>query len=542
MDECFTPDTEILTSRGFVAFKDLNRTELIAQYTDEGCIEFVKPIRYVNKHYSGQIIEWQPRRGHKIRMTPNHQQPLYYNKSKQIRSSSICDIKFNQNQNIIVSGKGSGYKENLTTLDRLAIICQADGSMMFEMDTYNRWMVGFKKQRKIERFLDIINSSGIVYNELKTKRDGYRRFSFNLPKNITKKFDTYFNLDMSYECAREFIDEVKNWDGSVTSEYIYYSSILKDNTDFVSAVGTLGGYSAKQKECLDDRSESFNNTYRLWLYDRTMRNCAHLAKYKEEVFYDGEVCCVEVPSHKIIVRADGFTFVSGNCQMITLQGWSAFLKVLEEPPPYVIFMLATTDPQKLLPTILSRVQRFNFTRISVDGIRNRLLYILQQEDIHTFEYNGIDYIARLADGGMRAAITLLEECLDYSTELTLDNILKVTSGGLDEVNMLNMLELICIKDSVKVLQLFTKIYNSGVDISVFIKMFTEYLVNCVKYLLTRDVNITILSEKSVLWLNNNLNRLMQIKKILFSISTINNRYSSGNLKVEIESWLVEVCE
>ena len=228
--------------------------------------------------------------------------------------------------------------------------------------------------------------------------------------------------------------------------------------------------------------------------------------------------------------------------MITLQGWSAFLKVLEEPPSYVIFMLATTDPQKLLPTILSRVQRFNFTRISVDGIRNRLLYILQQEDIHTFEYNGIDYIARLADGGMRAAITLLEECLDYSTELTLDNILKVTSGGLDEVNMLNMLELICIKDSVKALQLFTKIYNSGIDISVFIKMFTEYLVNCVKYLLTRDVNITILSEKSVLWLNNNLNRLMQIKKILFSISTINNRYSSGNLKVEIESWLVEVCE
>lgn len=227
--------------------------------------------------------------------------------------------------------------------------------------------------------------------------------------------------------------------------------------------------------------------------------------------------------------------------MITLQGWSAFLKVLEEPPSYVIFMLATTDPQKLLPTILSRVQRFNFTRISVDGIRNRLLYILQQEDIHTFEYNGIDYIARLADGGMRTAITLLEECLDYSTELTLDNILKVTSGGLDEVNMLNMLELICIKDSVKALQLFMKIYMSGVDIAIFIRMFNEYIVNCIKYLLTRDVNITVLSEKSILWLNNNLNRLMQIKSILFSLNTMNTRCSSGNLKVEFESWLIEIC-
>lgn len=227
--------------------------------------------------------------------------------------------------------------------------------------------------------------------------------------------------------------------------------------------------------------------------------------------------------------------------MITLQGWSAFLKILEEPPSYVIFMLATTDPQKLLPTILSRVQRFNFTRISVNGIRNRLMYILEQEGIRTFEYNGIDYIARLADGGMRAAITLLEECLDYSSELTLDNILKVTAGGLDEVNMQNMLELICLKDGVRALNLFSDIYISGVDISVFIKMFTEYMVNCIKYMLTRDINITTLSEKSILWLNNNMNRLMQIKSILFSINNLNTRYASGNLKVEVESWLIEIC-
>lgn len=104
------------------------------------------------------------------------------------------------------------------------------------------------------------------------------------------------------------------------------------------------------------------------------------------------------------------------------------LKILEEPPEYVVFLFCTTDPQKIISTIMSRVQRFNFSRISTQGIINRLKHILQCENITTYEDTAVEYIARLAKGGMRDSITTLEKCLDYNSNLTLDSVLKVTSG------------------------------------------------------------------------------------------------------------------
>lgn len=121
-------------------------------------------------------------------------------------------------------------------------------------------------------------------------------------------------------------------------------------------------------------------------------------------------------------------FILDECHMLTQQAWNSALKILEEPPEYVIFLFATTDPQKIIQTIMSRVQRFNFKRISTQGIVSRLKYILAQENITTYTDEAIQYIARLARGGMRDSITTLEKCLDYSNNLTLDVVLKVTSG------------------------------------------------------------------------------------------------------------------
>ena len=73
-------------------------------------------------------------------------------------------------------------------------------------------------------------------------------------------------------------------------------------------------------------------------------------------------------------------FLMDECHMLTVQAWNSLLKVLEEPPSYVIFLFCTTDPQKIIQTILSRVQRFNFSRISTEGIIQRLKYIISQEN------------------------------------------------------------------------------------------------------------------------------------------------------------------
>lgn len=552
LDECLTPDTEILTDKGYKQFKDLDHTEKVAQYNDDGSIEFVVPKRWIKQHYEGYLECWQPRRGHIIKMTPHHQQPLLYNKSGKVKSKSICDIKFASSNSLILAGKGIGNKKVLSSMDRLAIICQADGCIQYERDTYNRWLVSFKKSKKIERFLDIIQKCNIDYTEIVTNDSGAKRFTFSTPKNITKRFSTYFTLDFSYDYAREFIDEIKNWDGYIGKGYLYYSSIIKENVDFVSAVATLGGYSAKQTKLVDNRSDTYKGTYRLVLYDRTYRNCQYLQKYKTQEYYNGDVYCVEVPSHKIIVRASGYTFITGNCHMLTVQAWNSLLKILEEPPAYVIFLFCTTDPQKIISTVLSRVQRFNFQRISVDGIYNRLKYIVDNENNENIAKTGfqkilyqddaLKYIARLAKGGMRDSITTLEKCLDYNTNLTVENVIKVTSGGVTEETMLQLTQYILNNDTKSALLYFNNIYMSGIDISLFLKLYVEFIQNCTKYLLTGVPDITILSDITINWLNQMGQFLDKITYLLDSILAIRTNYSSEDLKIIVESWLVRVCK
>ena len=141
-------------------------------------------------------------------------------------------------------------------------------------------------------------------------------------------------------------------------------------------------------------------------------------------------------------------FLLDEVHMLSTQAWNAMLKILEEPPEYVIFLFCTTDPQKIIGTILSRVQRFNFSRISNEGIKNRLKYIIDNENkerinvsvpLITYEEDAIDYISRLSKGGMRDSITTLEKCLDYDDNLLLENVIKVTSGGITEQVLLEFL-------------------------------------------------------------------------------------------------------
>ena len=140
------------------------------------------------------------------------------------------------------------------------------------------------------------------------------------------------------------------------------------------------------------------------------------------------------------------TYLLDEAHLLTPQAWGALLKLLEEPPEYVVIILCTTDPQKILPTILSRVQRFNFQRLSVTDISKQLCYILDSENIFTYEREAIQYIARLARGGMRTAITTLEKCLDYSHDINLDNVIKVTSGGISEDILIQFTQYILNKD------------------------------------------------------------------------------------------------
>ncbi len=115
-------------------------------------------------------------------------------------------------------------------------------------------------------------------------------------------------------------------------------------------------------------------------------------------------------------------YIIDEVHMLTTQAFNALLKTLEEPPAHVIFILATTDPQKVIPTVLSRCQRYNFSKISTYEIKKRMMEILSKEGIPC-EEKAVEELSRLAEGGMRDALSLLEQCLSYNpNELKLEDV------------------------------------------------------------------------------------------------------------------------
>ena len=119
-------------------------------------------------------------------------------------------------------------------------------------------------------------------------------------------------------------------------------------------------------------------------------------------------------------------YIIDEVHMLSTSAFNALLKTLEEPPSHVIFILATTDPHKVLPTILSRCQRFDFKKVSVNKIHERLKDICKQENI-TIEDTALDEISRLANGGLRDALSILDQVNAYSDD-------KITSDDVHEVN------------------------------------------------------------------------------------------------------------
>ena len=163
---------------------------------------------------------------------------------------------------------------------------------------------------------------------------------------------------------------------------------------------------------------------------------------------------------------------------------SALLKTLEEPPENVIFILATTDPQKLLPTIISRCQQFNFFKIRTDQIQNHLLDIAEKEGI-SMDASAAYKIAILANGGMRDALSIMDQCASFSentiTEENVDTIYGLTS--LQE--QIDLLQDIFNKNVESIIQRIRSYESHGIDISKMIDTLIEDLKDTVVYSYTK---------------------------------------------------------
>jgi DNA polymerase-3 subunit gamma/tau len=166
-------------------------------------------------------------------------------------------------------------------------------------------------------------------------------------------------------------------------------------------------------------------------------------------------------------------YIIDEVHMLSQSAWNAFLKILEEPPKHIIFILATTELQKIPITILSRCQRFNFQRISNDIIKDNILRISQNENIKITN-EAAEYLAILSDGGMRDALSLLDQLSKENTNITKELIIQ-TFGVLteNEVELIfNYLEQGKID---QINQLFDEYFKKGLDINLLVSKIINYL-------------------------------------------------------------------
>lgn len=181
-------------------------------------------------------------------------------------------------------------------------------------------------------------------------------------------------------------------------------------------------------------------------------------------------------------------YIIDEVHMLSIGAFNALLKTLEEPPAYVIFILATTEAAKIPITIMSRCQRYDFHRISIETIADRLTQLMKAENI-SVEDRAIKYVAKAADGSMRDALSLLDQCIAFylGKELKYENVLDVL-GAVDTEVFSKMYKTIKTSDVVGCMNLMEDIIMQGRDLSQFVTDFVWYLRNLLLIKTTDDID------------------------------------------------------
>ncbi|MCI8308072.1 MAG: DNA polymerase III subunit gamma/tau [Lachnospiraceae bacterium] len=170
-------------------------------------------------------------------------------------------------------------------------------------------------------------------------------------------------------------------------------------------------------------------------------------------------------------------YIIDEAHMLSQAAFNALLKTIEEPPEYVLFIFATTEVHKIPVTILSRCQRYDFQRLTIDDIAGQLGHIIEEEHTEA-EDRALRYIAKAADGSMRDAISLLDRCVSFCIggKLTYDKVLDVL-GAIDTSVFFDMLSAVVKGDIKNVLGIIDAVINEGREIAWFVNEFIWYLRN-----------------------------------------------------------------
>ena len=236
-------------------------------------------------------------------------------------------------------------------------------------------------------------------------------------------------------------------------------------------------------------------------------------------------------------------YIIDEVHMLSTQAFNAFLKTLEEPPSYAKFILATTEKHKILPTILSRCQIFDFNRIRVDDIANHLQSIAEKEDVR-YDQDGLHLIAQKSDGGLRDALSMFDQLVSFSDrnlsyQAVIDNL-----NVLDYDYYFKLTQAILEEDSAGCLLLFDEILANGFDGSHFISGLASHFRNL---LVAKDIQTIKLLEVSKTIRERYLNQAEKTSQgLLLSAMNIANQCeiqykTSKNQRLQVELALLKMC-
>ena len=231
-------------------------------------------------------------------------------------------------------------------------------------------------------------------------------------------------------------------------------------------------------------------------------------------------------------------FIIDECHMITNAGWNAFLKCIEEPPKYTIFIFCTTDPQKIPATILNRVMKFAVSKIPSVLIERKLNDICFAENIN-IDDGSIKYITKISNGGMRDAIAALDKIYQYSNIIDV-NLTVLILGNYSYDSMFDLTNSIIDGNKMGVVSIIENLYSNGTDLKIFVDEYIDFVLDLTKYTVlrsgeslsipqqyvtadpnnSRSVMYTTGIENGTVFFNKLLDKLMDAKLILRTDSSI----------------------
>ena len=257
-----------------------------------------------------------------------------------------------------------------------------------------------------------------------------------------------------------------------------------------------------------------------------------------------------IDSIRALIEESNFTptttkyrvYIIDEVHMLSVSAFNALLKTLEEPPAHVIFILATTEVHKLLPTILSRCQRFDFKRISPEHIADRLSSVTMQEGAE-IDRDAALLIARIADGAMRDALSLLDQCLGRSSKVTIETV-NETAGIAGREYLCSLAQSIVDGDIGGAISTINELYNASKDMSRLCAEMAEYFRNLMLVKTMRDATDVVSASE------NEMERMlkqalsMNLSVIIHSLDTFEgalNKMRFANQRTELEIAIVRLC-